>query len=253
MKAFRSIFVLMAMIFAWQLNAAELTSGKVTFIAPDGEMSIDLPKSGFPVADYTSYGAAPSLIVKSFEVNATGTVNDATLVTALYKKGKTPEDHWMRFPLTNAGNGKWKIDINVDLVETIGDPGEYVLEMYVEANSESGTIYLHNDGANYKVMFRTAGEDSEKVHWLTTGTADVIIYTGEDYLEYRYDGDGSRNNTTMPGGVDQLAINFFSIYYDLAEGTDIKSASMQYMIIPEGQSQGNWNTIEANELNTLVG
>ena len=252
MKAFRIIFVTLAMILTWQLNAAELTSGKVTFISPDGEMSIDLPQTGFPVADYTGYGAAPSLIIKSFEVNATGTINDAKLVAAMYKKGKTPEDHWMQFPLTNEGNGKWSITLNQDLVEAAGQPGEFVMEMYVEATNDNGTVYFNNGGNDYIVMFTLGNPEDENVKWLKDGTAEVVLYTGDDYPQYRYDGDGTRNNETLPGSVDMLGINFFSIYYDLAENVDITSASLQYKIIPEGQEDANWNGIEANELNTLV-
>ena len=94
--------------------------------------------------------------------------------------------------------------------------------------------------------------DNENVQWLTTGAAEIYLVTGEQYLQYRYNGDGTRDNNTMPGAVDMLAVNYFSIKYNLADGVDITHASLQYMICPEGESEGQWNTIECNELNTLV-
>lgn len=97
-----------------------------------------------------------------------------------------------------------------------------------------------------------ADGDNENVQWLTTSTAELYLVTGEGSLHYSYNGDGTRDNTTMPGDVDMLAVNFFSIYYNLADSVDITHASMQYMICPEGESEGQWNTLECNEVNTLV-
>lgn len=98
----------------------------------------------------------------------------------------------------------------------------------------------------------TSDGDNENVQWLSTSTAEIYLVTGENYLQYRYNGDGTRDNSTMPGAVNMLAVNFFSIYYNLADSVDITHASLQYMICPEGESEGLWNTIECNEVNTLV-
>lgn len=254
MKTIKTMILLVSMLVTWQVDAAEFTGGKLNLVTPDGEMSFDLPKTGFAVADYTSMGQAPSLIVKSFEASATGNVNNATLVVAMYKQGKTPTaENWREIPLTNAGNGKWSATIGQDLVEAAGEAGNYTLEMYVKGQDVDGSqLLLNNGGQNYIVKFALGASGSDVVHWLTTGTAEVYLTDGANYLQYRYNGDYTRDNTTMPGAVDMLAVNFFSIYYDLAAETEIKSASMQYMIYPEGGRETEWNTIECNEVNTLV-
>ncbi len=246
MKTIKTIFLLMVMLIASQASSAEFVGGKMTMITPDGEMVFELPPTGFEVADYTSMGAAPTLVVKSFEAMIDGDVTDATLVVAMYKQGESPEE-WMELPLTKGDNGVWGVEINKELVEE--GPGNFTLEIYAKANGDQ--LLLNNGGQNYKVMF-ALGEGESNVHWLKTGTAEIVLYTGADYLQYRYDGDGTRNNETMPGSADLLGINFFSIYYDLAENVNITNASLQYMICPDGESEGNWNGIECNELNTLV-
>ena len=251
MKTIKTIILLAALLVAAQVSAAEFVSGKIIMATPDGEMGFELPPSGFEVADYTSMGQASSLVVKSFETMITGDVSNVTLAVAMYKQGQSAQaENWMDFPLTKGSNGIWSIELNQDLVEVAGGAGEYVLELYAKADDGGTQLLLNNGGENYKVMF-ALGNGENAVHWLTTGTATITLYTG-DYMEYRYNGDGTRDNTTMPGGVNQLAVNYFSIYYDLAEGTNITSASLQYMIYPEGENGGNWNTIECNELNTLV-
>ncbi|MBR6284554.1 MAG: dockerin type I repeat-containing protein [Muribaculaceae bacterium] len=97
-----------------------------------------------------------------------------------------------------------------------------------------------------------AGENDGNVSWLSSRAAELNLYTGNDYLQYQFNGDGTRNNATMPGELDMLAVNFFSIYYDLAEGVDITSAALQYMIYPADGNGDAWNTIECTEVNTLV-
>ena len=253
MKTFKTIILLLVMLAAGQMSGAEFTGGSITLTTPDGDMTFPLPQTGFEVADYTGMGQAPTLVVKSFEATTTGDVANATLMGALYQQGQSPEE-WMQFPLTNNGNGTWGVTINQDLVEVAPGPGEYVLEVYVKGNDANGNqLLLNNGGENYKVMFALGGSDtSNNVRWLTNRAAEIFLSTDQDFLQYRYNGDGSRDNETMPGAVDMLAINFFGIYYDLAENVEITHASLQYMICLEGETEGLWNTIECNELNTLA-
>ena len=245
---------------AWQVNAAEFSGAKMIMTTPDGEMAFELPTTGFPVNDYTSYGQASSLVVNSFEVflnDADQTnVSDVTLHVAMYKQGYQPEDHWIDLPLNYIAGGSWGMDIDKDLAEEAGDGGNFVLELYVTANNNGNQLTLNNGGQNYIVMFALAGggggETYDNVKWLTTGTAEIILYTEGNYPQYRYDGDGTRDNTDMPGSCDMLGINYFSIKYDLAENTQIVDASLQYKIITEGGEDSGWNRIDCNELSTLV-
>ena len=196
-------------------------------------------------------GAASTLIVKDVEASATGNVTDVTLMVAMYNKGHSAEK-WMQVPMTNKGNGKWGTDINKELAEE--GPGEYVLEIYFKAKDGNNELLLNNGGQNYKIMYLIGegGGGGNNVHWLTTGTAEIILNADNNFLQYKYNGDYTRDNTTMPGGVDMLAINFFSIYYDLEEDTEIVDASLQYKIYADGEEPGGWSRIDCNELNTLV-
>ena len=252
MKLQRLLLLFVSLFVAWQVNAAEFTSAKLTIVSPDGEMAFELPSTGFPVQDFTSFGQAPTLVVQSFEVNVTGALTEATLMVAMYETGSKPEE-WIQIPLSDTGKGTWAATIDKDLVEIYQKEGEYTLEMYVKAtDSDAKDVYFNNGGQNYKVMFAlAAGSDEGGVKWLKNGTAELILYTGE-YLQYRYDGDGTRDNTTMPGDVDQLGVNYFCLRYDLEENVNIVNASLQYMIYPANEQSGQWNTIECNELNTLV-
>lgn len=256
MKSIRTICFIVVALMAWQINAAELTSAKLTMISPDGEIAFDMPQKGFEVADYTDMGAAPTLVVKSFEVNATGNVAGVTLCVAMYKQGKSAQDeNWMEFPLTDAGNGKWSIVINQDLVEHVDEPGNYALEIYVKATDadNQSQLLLNNGGGNYIVKFALGeSDDNGKVHWLKNRAAEIYLVADENYLQYRYNGDGTRDNETQPGSLDMFFINFFSLYYDLEEGVEITDASLQYKICPEGKDDAQWNTIECNEVNSLV-
>ena len=248
MKSIKTIFLLMMTLIASQANSAEFVGGKMTMVTPDGEMMFELPPSGFEVADFTSMGEANTLVAKSFEAMINGDVTDATLMVAMYNQGESAQT-WMELPLTRGDNGIWGIEINKDLMEE--GPGTYTLEIYAKANGDQ--LLLNNGGQNYKVMFTLGDGGSEnKVNWLKTGTAEIILYTGNDYPQYHFNGDGTRDNETMPGSVDMLSVNFFSLYYDLEEDVDITHASLQYMIYPEGENEGIWHTIECNELNTLV-
>lgn len=259
-KSLRLILFFVVTLVAWQTNAAEFTGAKLTLNTPDGEMAIELPTSGFPVGDFTGYGQASSLVVNSFDVflnNAdTKNVSDVTLHVAMYKQGKTPSaENWLSIPLSYIAGGSWGLEINKDLAEEVDESGNYALELYVSALNNGNEILLNNGGENYKIMFglKKGGGDSG-VKWLKDGTAELILYTG-NYPQYRYNGDGTRDNTEMPGSLDMLAINFFSIYYDLSDGVEIVDASLQYKIYPttdpDGSSVG-WGRIDCNELNTLV-
>ncbi len=94
--------------------------------------------------------------------------------------------------------------------------------------------------------------DADGVQWLNSRTAELYLNTGENYCQYTFDGDGTRHGESMPGSVDMLAINFFSLYYNLAEDVEIVNASLRYAICIDGESEYVWNTIECNEVNTLV-
>lgn len=249
----KSILILVMVLLVAQANGAEFTGGKITMGTPDGDLSISLPVSGFAVADYTGYGQAPSLVVKTFEATASGVMTDVTLVAAMYKSGETPEE-WMEFGLQDAGNGQWSVDINQDLVEVSHGAGNYVLELYVKGNDNSGNqLLLNNGGQNYKVMFALAGSDvDDEVEWVSNDAAEFYLYTGMDNLQYRYYSDGTRDNETMPGSVDLLTVVYFSMRYNLKNDIGITSATLQYMIYPANESEGQWNSIECNELNTLI-
>ena len=99
---------------------------------------------------------------------------------------------------------------------------------------------------------QTIAADNDNVQWLSSRAAEIYLYTGEDYPHYQFSGDGTRDNTNMPGEVNMLAVNYFAFWYNLADSIDITHASLQYMILPEGETEGQWNTIECNEVNTLV-
>ena len=98
--------------------------------------------------------------------------------------------------------------------------------------------------------------DNQNVQWVSNRAAEIYLYTGENYPQYSFNGEGVRNDATMPGAVDLLAINFFSMYYNLAENVDITEASLQYMITYDGdgdfEGEGVWHTIMCNEVNTLL-
>ena len=233
------------------MSASELTGGSLVILTPDGEMTFDVPQTGFTTQDFTSMGTADELVVKSFSVTASGTVSGVVLNASVYPQGSQPGE-WMEFQLSDNGNGTWSAELDADFVEIFG-AGNYTLEFYARALDADGksTIRLDNGGQNYKIMF-ALGEKVNAVTWLTTGTAQIWLNTSETTLEYRYNGDGTRDNSTMPGATDMLAVNYFNMYYNLAEGASITDASLQYMIYPDGETSGNWNTISCNELSTLV-
>lgn len=250
-KLLHYLLAMAAMLAVSTMSASELTSGSLTLLTPDGEMTFDVPQTGFTTQDFTSMGAADELVVKSFSVTASGTVSGVVLDASVYPQD-SQSGEWMEFQLTDEGNGTWSAELDADFVEIFG-AGAYTLEFYAKALDADGktTIRLDNGGQNYKIMF-ALGEKVNAVTWLDNRAAEIWLNTSESSLEYRFNGDGTRNNETMPGATDMLAVNYFSMYYNLAEGVSITDASLQYMIYPEGETSGNWNTISCNELSTLI-
>ena len=144
-----------------------------------------------------------------------------------------------------------------DLTKGLKQGPTYVLEVMYQVVDKNGIYYFFKPSNVCKFSVNDdgggggeGGETGGNITFYDTYTAALTLsMTGgkESNINYMYNGDGTRNISDNPGGVNSLQISNFTLRLKRSSADlEIASVSLQYKVYEEG-SDGQWNGMEFTE------
>ena len=109
-------------------------------------------------------GSVKKLILSGINTAVTG--GEASEVEAMgwcyHADKEKKEDEFKEFVLTQGDDGQWSVVIGMDIVETLGEEDDWILEIkFIGKDADGNEFVLDNGGENYKIYFSNK-TDSKK-------------------------------------------------------------------------------------------
>lgn len=251
-KLFTLFIALVLMVLGVQ---AQIKSVKFTATINGEQETHEIPATGFRTVDLTD-AKTTSFVINSVEVETESPLTEVLLFATAYKDGRTPEPgQWGTIPLSSQGNGKWAVELNIELVEDdwLTDPRKMVFELYLQAKDQyDNTINFDNGGEHYKILFATGDNvQSDKIKFYGNNPALITMSINGEQRQYVFSADGSYMPSDQPGELESLVIDRFEaeIVPQKASIKDEGGYTLQYKVQEEG-ADAQWNTLPMD--NTII-
>ena len=236
--------------------AQSITSATISYTFNGKADRMTLPASNFSTLDLSGT-VAENFKINSVLVETSGDIRNVKIAIADYKSGDDDVEI-ENVPLSQRDN-TWSI--------TLGDNEGWIVKdnnrstatryfsFYFVANEGNDSIPYNNGGSYYSIRYKTEGSgggggQSGNISFYDTNTATLSLsMTGGKFSDvtYTYGGDGTRDISDNPGGINSLEISDFTLRLKRASADlEIASVSLQYKVYEEG-SDGQWNGMEFTE------
>ena len=238
--------------------AQSITSATISYTFNGKADRMTLPASDFSTLDLSGT-VAENFKIDSITVQTNGTINDLKILVADYKSGDDPEKIDEN-PLSQRGD-TWYLMLGDDEGWIVEDNSKstatrYFSFYFVANEDDDNPVVYNNGGSYYSIRYKTEGKgggggeggggQSGNITFYDKNTATLSLgMTGgwSSDITYTYAGDGSRDISDQPGGVNSLEISGFTLRLQRASADlEIESVSLQYKVYEEG-SDGQWNTL----------
>ena len=254
----KTLLTLALMLTAMAAVAQSITSATISYTFNGKADRITLPASDFSTLDLSGT-VAEYFRINSVTVQTSGNISDVTMYVAVYKSGDDPEKI-DKNPLSQRGD-TWYLTLGDDegwIVDGKQSTATRYFSFYFVANEDDDNPVVYNNGGSYySIRYKTddgqgggGGGQSGNITFYDKNTATLSLsMTGGKFSDvtYTYGGDGTRDISDNPGGINSLEISDFTLRLKRASADlEIASVSLQYKVYEEG-SDGQWNGMEFTE------
>ena len=264
-RIFMLLAVLLLVAMQMPVSAQSISSASFDYSFNGKDYRVTCPASGLDVVDLTGT-VAENLKINGVSVQTSGSVTSVTMYAANYKSGEKDPDDIVEVPLvaqeSQPGDEYVWWYIPTEFIERMDDgylvkdnnksAATRYFSFYFVANKDNNPIYYNNGGSYYSIRYKTddgqgGGGQSGDITFYDKNTATLnLAMTGgwSSNITYTYAGDGSRDISDQPGGVNSLEISGFTLRLQRSDaGLNIGDVSVQYKVYEEG-SDGQWNRLD---------